>query len=361
MREAELRAIALIVAAALLAAAIVHAAAGSAAPPIAAVTTPAPVATSVRPTPVPSVVPGPLDGLPTPRGQARRRPVAVVVDNYFPDARPQAGLQQASIVFDALTEDGVTRFLALYLEHDAANAGPIRSARPYFVDWAAGFQALLLHAGGSPKALLLVRNTPQIVDMDALKGGSDVRRLASRVAPHNLYANISALGKSATPAFAPTVTPGYGLSFKPAAGLPARGRASTIRILFSTPSVSSAAGYAVTYRYRRSRNDYLRFSGGVPFRDAASGRQISTANVVALTEPATPIAGDPLQRISIGDLGTGPAVVFNDGHAYTGRWSKPSAGSPLRLLSPSGSALRLVPGQTWIEIVPPGGLLSGHS
>jgi hypothetical protein len=77
----------------------------------------------------------------------------VVIDNYAPDARPQTGLNRASLVFETLAEGGITRLMAIYLERDAPIVGPVRSARIYFNSWADGLQAIYAHAGGNSDAL----------------------------------------------------------------------------------------------------------------------------------------------------------------------------------------------------------------
>jgi len=76
--------------------------------------------------------PGPLSGLPTRPDLAKRRPVAVVIDNFDPDARPQAGLNRASVVFETVAEGGITRFMAVYLEKDApiVGAAPVSISTP---------------------------------------------------------------------------------------------------------------------------------------------------------------------------------------------------------------------------------------
>src|SRR6185312_8758095 len=75
-------------------------------------------------TPLPPIVPPPGPSLPY--------PLAVMVENS-PDARPQVGLDKADIVYEALAEGGISRFLALYLTQDAEAIGPVRSTRHYFV------------------------------------------------------------------------------------------------------------------------------------------------------------------------------------------------------------------------------------
>src|SRR5919202_6718039 len=92
----------------------------------------------------PPYVPGPFNGLSTRRAQAIRRPLAVILENYAPDSRPQSGLSQASTVIETLAEGGVTRFFAIYLEKDATKVGPVRSTRMYFDHWAAAFHSILV-------------------------------------------------------------------------------------------------------------------------------------------------------------------------------------------------------------------------
>ncbi len=113
-------------------------------------------------------LPGPLSGLPTRPALAARRPVAVVIDNYAPDARPQAGLNRASVVFETLAEGGITRFMAIYLEADAPIVGPVRSARIYFDSWADGLDVDYAHAGGNNDALAELPYMSSIINIDGL-------------------------------------------------------------------------------------------------------------------------------------------------------------------------------------------------
>ena len=118
---------------------------------------PAPKPVAVLPAPkkiAPKIttVPSTLTGLPV-APSVNQRPVTGIMIENLPAARPQAGLSQAGVVFEALTEGGITRFLALFQDQLPNNVGPIRSVRPYFLDWDLGFDAPLAHVGGSPQAL----------------------------------------------------------------------------------------------------------------------------------------------------------------------------------------------------------------
>jgi len=311
---------------------------------------------AARPRALPSLLPGPLTGLPTARALATRRPLAVVIDNFYPDARPQAGLSRASVVFEAPVEGGITRLLALYLENDAPTVGPIRSARPYFVAWAAGFQPVFVHAGGSPAALKLLPNVPQVGDLEALRRGSEFHRVKDKPAPHNLFSSTTAMLAVAQRNGIDSPLPFTFSAHKPDAVPSARGRAQTIRVDFSTPSVPSPAAYAVSYRYLRRRNVYVRAQGGVPFVDSATNRPVTTDNVVILFAGVTPIPNDPLQRVTVQTTGSGQALYFRDGHVVRGFWRKRSINSALLFLSSGGATVSLDRGNTWIEAVPPGGV-----
>src|SRR5262245_41185552 len=135
------------------------------------------------------------------RGAIRQRPFVVMIDNH-PDAYPQSGLDHAAVVFEALAEFGVTRFMAVLapgITTDAPNIGPVRSTRLYFAQWAMGFHALYAHAGGSPQGLELVESTDQLINLDALRrdGGAYFARNSDRDAPHNLYTSSADLAHAA--------------------------------------------------------------------------------------------------------------------------------------------------------------------
>lgn len=354
--RSELQAFALILGIALVAAFGAVISSAHAGPSLAQPPTAVPTVPKLRPTTIPSIVSGPLDGLPTARRVAARRPLAVIVDNFYPDARPQTGLSRASLVFDSLTEGGITRLMALYLERDAGRVGPVRSARAYFVSWAAGFRALFVHAGGAPSALQLLHRTPSLVDLDALQTRGVFSRESDRSTPHDLYGSASGARATAQRNGTSGIASSPGLTFSAEAPLALRGRSTSFQISFSTPQVSSPPAYAVTYRYARSRNVYLRSQGGVSFVDRGSGTQIAPKNVIVLFAHMALVPNDPMGRISVASEGAGRVVLFQNGHILRGRWAKVSTSSPLSFTRADGRPMTLVPGQTWIEVAPPGNL-----
>jgi outer membrane murein-binding lipoprotein Lpp len=114
-----------------------------------------------------------------------RRAVAVVISNH-PAARPQTSLEEADIVYEMLTEGGITRFLAIYQSEYPEFAGPVRSARDYFVELAVGYDSLFLAHGYSPEAKEMLFDG-KVDQLNGIQDGDVFKRDAARQAPHNSY------------------------------------------------------------------------------------------------------------------------------------------------------------------------------
>lgn len=321
-------------------------------PPAPTATT-APTATQA-PTSAPTALPtaDPLTGAPAlARGAVTERPFVVMIDNH-PNAFPQSGLDKAAVVFEALAEFGLTRFMVVYapgITPEASQVGPVRSARLYFVQWAMGFGGLYVHAGGSPQGLELAQSTDQIVNVDALFRASTVyfRRSTERAAPHNLYTSTAELATAADTLDAGTFDRSdVGFLFKEDA--PANARPASQQISYFFLYKEDDAGW----RYEPATNSYERLRRGKVVQDAASGDQLRFKNVVVLEVKEAPIPGDPKGRIEQQVIGEGRARVFLDGVEREVTWSKPSDVAPLILLDQNGAEVALNAGPVWIVALP---------
>ncbi len=289
----------------------------------------------------------PLTGLPVAPDLADRPITAVVIENHT-DARPQSGLNQAGVVYEALAEGGITRFLAFFLDQRPNVLGPVRSLRTYFIDWALEFNAPVAHAGGNADALDLVPPLG-MKDMNEFTFGSYFYRTHDRFAPHNLYTSSDLLDKLeralnfAKPASF-TVSPRKvdQPSAAPAAG--------TININYSY------ASYGVQYRYEQTGNDYVRYLAGTPHVDRNTGQPIKVKNVVVEYMPtAYGLTRIGEQTVIMQTVGQGKALVFRDGGVVTGTWRKSTHSARTQLIDDTGQAIPLDAGNTWYSIVPPTG------
>lgn len=276
-----------------------------------------------------------------------KKPVIAVMIENSPEARPQSGLKDAEVVYEAIAEGGITRFVALYQQNSPKLIGPVRSLRPYFLDYITPYQPVIAHVGGSSKALKEVRNG-SYRDIDQFFNANSYWRTADRYAPHNVYTDFSHLTKLAK-------AKGYRTSVFtsfPRADLepPTELTAKTVNINFSS------AQFNTKYTYKAKCSCYLRYEGGEPHLDREDG-QISPKVVIALHVNESTVWEDTY-REKITTSGSGKAEIFQEGVATKATWSKKNQSSPLQLLSKSGEPIELARGQTWIAVVPEWGSVS---
>lgn len=289
--------------------------------------------------PTPVTVPSTLTGLPV-NPSVNQQPVTGVMIENSTYARPQSGLSQAGVVFEAIAEGGITRFLALFQDTAPDNVGPIRSVRPYYAQWIMGFDGSLAHVGGSPEALANIR-TWGVRDLDQFANGSSYHRVSTREAPHNVYTGIPTLNQlEAKKGYSISTYTGFSRKKASPVKVPT---AKTINLVVSGPD------YNVVYAYDPATNSYKRTLGGAPHMDANTNTQLSPTVVVAMVIPYS-IASDGYHS-NYATIGTGPVYVFQDGTVTTGTWTKSANASQITFADSSGNEIKLNPGQTWLTAV----------
>jgi hypothetical protein len=287
----------------------------------------------------PQVPTSPLTGRQVESAAIAARPVTGIMIENSPESRPQSGLYQADMVFEAIAEGGVTRFLAVYQESQPDRIGPIRSARPYYVDYIAGLDGSFGHVGGSPEALQDIK-TLGIKDLDQFFNASAYTRIANKAAPHNVYSDFGKLD-SLNQSKGYTTSKFTGYSRK--SDVPQTPTASTITLTLSGPR------YDAQFTYDATSNSYLRSQAGAPHKDEPTGKQINPKVVVALV---TNKAYDPDgYHTDYTTTGSGKVFVFQDGIVSEGTWSKTDRKAPIVLTDANGLPLKLNAGQTWVTLV----------
>ncbi len=312
-------------------------------PSITEVYEPTVVSTYVAP---PEPVYSPLTGIETNEELASRAVTGVMIENSI-DARPQSGLQEAGIVYEAIAEGGITRFLALYQESRPGNIGPIRSARPYYVRWAAGYDARYLHSGGSGEALALIQSLG-IKDLDHGRYSDRIAsRVSNRYAPHNVYTSMDKID-SLSNELGYTASEFTGFERKEDEKPTTEAPATASRIDFNI----SSANYNTYYTYDATSNSYSRFMAGLPHTDQESGKQITPKVVIGLIMSY----GIHPNRVhsQYANVGSGEAFIFQDGKLTKATWTKESDTASLLLTDANGKAVPLNAGQKWITAIPSG-------
>ncbi len=297
---------------------------------------PAPQAAVVQEPPKPTTEPSKLTGLQVDPSYNKLPVTGVMIENSI-FARPQSGLNQAGIVFEAIAEGGITRFLALYQDTKPKYIGPIRSARPYYLEWALPFQAALAHVGGSPDALNDIKNWG-VRNLDQFANAGAYQRITAREAPHNVYTSLDKL-------LALQKSKGYKsssfTSFLRKADAPAKlPTAKTIDFSISGPD------YSVHYVYNKKANNYLRSVGGAKHLDEKSKKQLAPKVVIALIMSYR-LASDAHHSV-YGTDGSGYMYIFQDGKVTKGTWKKTNKYAQFQFLDSGAKPIAINAGQTWI-------------
>lgn len=282
--------------------------------------------------PKPTTVASNLTGLQV-KPEVNDRPVTAIMIENSMDARPQSGLHEAGVVFEAVAEGGITRFLTLFQDNEPDYVGPVRSVRPYYLSWLLGFDAAVAHAGGSARALKLIQQW-RVKDLN--HHASYFWRVNNRYAPHNLYTSVKKLRKYES-------QKGFGKAlYTPLPRKEKEAPATTVTAKTIKFNISSA-NFNTSYSYNPETNSYDRSIAGTPHRDEKSGTRLSPKVVIALIMPQ----GKEGIYTTYSTFGTGTVYIFQNGTVEVGKWRKNSNNENFVFSNAAGDKIRLNPGQTW--------------
>jgi hypothetical protein len=287
----------------------------------------------------------PLTGLAGGDAAARSRPALSVKIDNIGVARPQAGLNTADVVVEQPVEGGLTRLFATWQSKDAAQVGPVRSARP--VDALLLRQlgpSLFAFAGASAGVLQVIRRDSGATLLNPSSARGAFQRVGGRSAPHNTFSSTRALYAAGQRAASKLGPPRGFLTFaaKPSASAkPLR----VARLTFSRGARSS---------WQWNGRGFVRYQDGTLDR-LVDGSAVSSDNVVVLSVAVRPSGNVDVLGNRTPDpvlTGTGRAWVLRDANVAAGTWRRGAIGSPVELLGADGKPTPLHPGRTWIELLP---------
>ena len=278
----------------------------------------------------------PLTGLPDPTGVAQSRSVvSIKIDNDSSLARPQAGIEQADVVWDEVVEGESTRFLAMFQSQTPDVVGPVRSVRltdPLIV-WPVG--GVFAFSGGAKYAVDGINLAP-VKRIDESAAGNAMFRDSSRRAPHNLFARPADLfGMGGEPAPPPAL---FGYSPTP---ITTGAAVASVHISFSSRE------FAPTYTWDGASGTWLRSTSAGPFM-SRSGKQIAPTNVIVL--PAAYAGGVGQIGAEAQLVGQGAVKIFTNGHEIDGSWARADKAQRIEFKDAAGKPILLTPGSTWVEL-----------
>lgn len=270
-----------------------------------------------------------------PYSAERLRPLAVLLDNTN-QGYPQAGLREASAVYEVPVEGGITRLMTTFDQVDPVRVGPIRSARDYFVDLAQGLDGILVHVGGAPSAFTRIAQG-EAPTLDALETGELFAREGARDAPYNLYSQGRTLREAVNRLRLNRARTLQGRIYRPGE------EAQTA----SGVEVGYVGNYTSGFRYLPETNLYRWQRAGQDASDAGGEAVLVEAVVVAHID-AVPIPNDPEGRLYI-PMNGGDAALYLRGKRIEGRWT--SAGG-FEFIGEDGESIDLTPFKHWVLFAP---------
>lgn len=306
-----------------------------------------------------------------------RRPLVIMIENHH-ESRPQNGLQSADIIYEAIAEGGITRFMAIFY-CDAVDRdlpiGPVRSARTYFLDWASEYSdhPLYTHVGGAnvpgPADALgqlekygwAGRNNLNQFGLSVkvcrrddsyLKKANSVTYVATE---HTMYCSTEALWAEAERrGWAAEGKDGqlWTDSFTPWKFEEAKA-ASTTSQSYSFDFWEDFTQYTVKWDYDPSTNLYTRSTGGTPHNDNLINQPLKFRVVIAqFVKETGPI--DDHKHMLYGTTGTGTAKIYQNGVVLDAKWSKKDRLSRTVFTDTKGKEIKFAEGKIWIEALPIG-------
>lgn len=289
-------------------------------------------------------------------------------------ARPQAGLTKAGVVFEAIAETGITRFAVIFQNPDTGVIGPIRSLRPYYLEWDTPFDCTIVHDGGSQEALAAVGNGSyrnldenfnfmwkETYIQGQYRYWNNVFTSPEKLLQFNQEKGYMSSHPKVLPRLSPEETNQIREQIN--CGEECAESANFELATSINMSFNGLADYNVNYTYNVENNTYSRAYGngqahlaydcpaGVTnFDDCGAATQVAPSAVVAMRVQENTMSDGYHEHIKTN--GSGVAYIFQNGQVIEGTWEKATTASQLKLTDTAGNEIKFTPGQLWIAAIP---------
>lgn len=262
-----------------------------------------------------------------------RSPALVQVPNDA-GARDQTGLSAADLVFEYLTEGGVTRLTAIFTRVPDI-VGPVRSGRLISFGLTRHYHGQLFLSGLSDGSMARLRADPVPTVFDGY--GAGYYRAATHAAPDNLYLKGSSIAADLT-------SGDSGQLVKGATSLEGDAAASV-----------SVPEHSTTYAYDPLTATYTKVEEGHRYNDLAIGQPLRIQMVVVMhtTAAQTGYVEDVngLKGLDFNLDSGGRAEIYYQGKRATGTWSAAGRTSGLAFKTDAGAPVVLPDGLVWVDVV----------
>ena len=275
------------------------------------------------------------------------RPIAVMIDNDNEQARPQAGLEDAYLIYEMVVEGGATRFMALFKNADTEKIGPVRSSRHYFLDYALENDVIYTHYGWSPKAQSDISSL-RVNNLNGIAGDGEIfwRNRDYTSGWHSAFTSIANIKeKAASRKYSDTASQKNAITYS----------AEYLDMKTDTAANSVMLNYSGKYKtgytYDAETKLYEKSINGKP-HEMQSGETVKVRNIIIQLIGDSSL-GDGTDRRNVITTGSGKGYYITDGYVKSIKWSKSSRTGQTTYTDEDGNALEINPGKTFINIISP--------
>lgn len=281
--------------------------------------------------------------------EAHHRPFGVMINNIGVARKLHSGLQSAYLVYEMIVEGGITRFYALFSDVDVDRIGPIRSARPYYLDYAMENDAYFVHWGFSDQA----KNDISKYRIQNINGLYQSKYFwkdnsLSVASEHRAFTSMEKLQEAVSDLNYRTDRRGSYLFSYSAVDQDVSNREDVLQA--NEVQIPYSNGTKTKYVYQPEEKVYYRYVNDEVHQDYVTKKQYTVKNIITYQVKNTSI--DPYGRQKLDNVSSGTGYYITNGNALPIKWSKSSREGKTTYTYLDGSEVILNDGNTWIQIQP---------
>ncbi len=274
------------------------------------------------------------------------RPIAVMIDNNT-NAWPQAGINDAYMVYEIIVEGGETRLMAVFKNVNLDKIGPVRSSRHYFIDYAMENDAIYAHYGWSPQAQSDISKYG-INNINGIYEDAGYWRDSVKKAPHNaLTSTDKLLAVANRRGYRTTSNQESVLNYTTDEVLLEDGQTATyVKIPYTSYNV-------IEFKYNEETQRYTKYAKGKKQTELSTGNDITTKNIIiTFAENYTLTDAENKGRQGIKNIGKLKGYYITNGKAIEITCEKNDRKSQTVYKDLQGNEIKVNDGNTFVQICP---------
>lgn len=276
---------------------------------------------------------------------SKSRNVAVMINNIKSVWGYQSGLNDAYIIYEIITEGGISRMMAIFKDQNTTRIGTVRSSRIYFLDYALENDAIYIHVGGSKEALRDIK-TLGVASLNAQTTFRD--KSLGLSSEHTAFTSMERINEKVSSRKIRNTTNqelllNYSIDEINMAEIEGAKVANNVYISYS-------ASKSTSFIYDAEKKVYNRFQNDKAHIDYVTKEQYTAKNII--TYQVKNSSYDSYGRQKLDNIGTGNGYYISNGYSIPITWEKKSRTAQTTYRYLNGEEINVNDGNTYIQIQP---------